>query len=56
MAALNARKAAFETAIRSGKPSDGLRPEERWTAAHVRELESAVEVTKRGLLFLGVKP
>ncbi|KAK0217668.1 ribonuclease H [Armillaria nabsnona] len=56
MAALNARKAAFETAIRSGKPSDGLQPEERWTAAHVRELESAVEVTKRGLLFLGVKP
>ncbi|KAK0466230.1 ribonuclease H [Desarmillaria tabescens] len=56
MAALNAQKAAFETAIRSGKLSDGLQPEERWTAAHVRELESAVEVTKRGLLFLGVKP
>ncbi|KAG7452034.1 ribonuclease H-like protein [Guyanagaster necrorhizus] len=56
MAALNARKAAFEAAIRSGKPSDGLQPEERWTAAHVRELESAVEMTKRGLLFLGVKP
>ncbi|KAK0209032.1 ribonuclease H [Desarmillaria ectypa] len=55
MAALNARKAAFETAIRSGKLSDALQPEERWTAAHVRELESAVEMTKRGLLFLGVK-
>jgi RNA exonuclease 1 len=26
-----------------------------WTMADARELEEAVEVTKRGLLFLGVK-
>ena len=58
MAALNARKSAFETAIRSGK-----NPEEvlvdgaklRWTTADARLLEEEVERAKRGLLFLGIK-
>jgi RNA exonuclease 1 len=55
MAALNARKNAFESAIRSGKPSSELTPEERWSGADARSLEEAVEKAKRGLLFLGVK-
>ena len=58
MAALNARKSAFETAIRSGK-----NPEEvlvdgaklRWTTADARLLEEEVERAKRGLLFVGIK-
>lgn len=55
MAALNARKNAFEYAFRSGRPTDQLKPEERWSAADARTLEEAVEKAKRGLLFLGVK-
>lgn len=57
MAALTARKNAFETAIKTGRVNEetGLKPEERWTSAHVRELEEAVERAKRGLLFLGLK-
>lgn len=55
MAQLNARKSAFETAVKSGRPSTELGPDERWTSSHVRELEEAVELAKRGLLFLGVK-
>lgn len=55
MAALNGRKNAFESAIRAGKMTENLEEGERWSAADVRELESSVEVTKRGLLFLGVK-
>jgi len=51
MAALTARKVAFETAIRSGKPSADLLPEERWTSEHVRELEEAVELAKRALVL-----
>ncbi|THU83469.1 ribonuclease H [Dendrothele bispora CBS 962.96] len=55
MVALNGRKNAFETAIRSGKPIDKLEKEEQWRAGDVRALEEAVELTKRGLLFLGIK-
>lgn len=55
MASLNARKSAFEAALRSGKTSETMGPEERWTAGDGRELEEAVEMAKRGLLFLGVK-
>jgi len=60
MSALNVRKNAFESALKSGKT-----PEEvgsgaggmglRWTAADARDLEEAVEVARRGLVFLGVK-
>jgi len=52
MAALNARKSVFETALRNGKEI-GL--DERWTSMNGRDLEEAVEKAKRGLLFLGVK-
>jgi RNA exonuclease 1 len=55
MVALNARKNAFEAAIRGGKPTDTLEKEEQWKAGDVRALEEAVELTKRGLLFLGIK-
>jgi RNA exonuclease 1 len=55
MSALNARKAAFEQAIRLGLPTSDLAPELRWTAADGRELEEEVERAKRGLLFLCMK-
>lgn len=56
MTLLNAKKTAFETAYRSGKNLTemaelGL----SWTASDVRDLEEAVELAKRGLLFLGIK-
>ncbi|KAJ3996078.1 ribonuclease H [Lentinula boryana] len=55
MSELSKRKAAFEAAIRKGTPTDQLSEGERWSGADMRELEDAVEVAKRGLLFLGVK-
>ncbi|PFH47268.1 hypothetical protein AMATHDRAFT_152547 [Amanita thiersii Skay4041] len=63
MALLNVKKSAFENAIRSGRPPEGttmgadagLGWEGKWTGADMRELEEAVALTKRGLLFLGVK-
>ncbi|KAJ7782527.1 ribonuclease H [Mycena maculata] len=54
MALLNARKSAFESAIRSGMPAEELGPELHWSAADGRDLEEAVALAKRGLLFLGV--
>ncbi|TFK64826.1 ribonuclease H [Pluteus cervinus] len=57
MSALNARKSAFETAVRAGKSVDEITKEGlRWSASDARDLEGAVELAKRGLLFLGVKP
>ncbi|KXN82881.1 hypothetical protein AN958_02073, partial [Leucoagaricus sp. SymC.cos] len=53
MAALNARKAQFETALKSGKAPEEL--DVKWTSADGRDLEEAVELARRGLLFLGVK-
>ena len=55
MAELNARKAAFENALKAGKNVEELGAEGRWTSADGRELEEEVEKAKRGLLFLGVK-
>ncbi len=55
MAELNARKAAFENALRSGKNVEELGKEAKWTSADGRELEEEVEKAKRGLLFLGIK-
>ena len=58
MALLNARKTAFEIGIRQGKSPEQMAASPwggRWTAADGRDLEEAVELTKRGLLFLGVK-
>jgi RNA exonuclease 1 len=54
MALLNARKTAFETAIRSGLPAEELGSDLRWSASDGRDLEEAVALAKRGLLFLGV--
>ncbi|KIY73353.1 hypothetical protein CYLTODRAFT_386946 [Cylindrobasidium torrendii FP15055 ss-10] len=56
MSLLNARKYRFEQAIRSGKESTELGPEDSWSSADMRELEHIAEITKRGLLFIGVKP
>ena len=55
MAALNARKSAFETALKMGRSVEELDGDARWTSADGRELEEEVEKAKRGLLFLGVK-
>jgi len=55
MAALNARKSQFENAIRSGKTAEEIGSDVRWSASDGRELEGAVELAKRGLLFLGIK-
>ena len=55
MASLNARKAAFESAIKSGKKAEEMDRSEWWTASDGRELEEEVEKAKRGLLFLGIK-
>ena len=54
MAALNARKAVFENAVRGDKLAE-LGPDVKWTSGDARELEGAVELAKRGLLFLGIK-
>ncbi|EKM52741.1 uncharacterized protein PHACADRAFT_261348 [Phanerochaete carnosa HHB-10118-sp] len=54
MAELNARKSAFETAIRSGKNPEEL-GDIKWTSADGRALEEEVGKAKRGLLFLGIK-
>ncbi|KAG6899153.1 hypothetical protein C0993_000227 [Termitomyces sp. T159_Od127] len=55
MAQLGARKMAFDNALRSGKTPDGMSPDLRWTSSDMRDLEGAVELAKRGLLFLGIK-
>lgn len=55
MAELNARKATFEAAVRSGKTLEDMPNEARWTSADGRALEEEVEKAKRGLLFLGIK-
>jgi RNA exonuclease 1 len=57
MTILNARKTAFETAFRGGKSLTEMTEEMglRWTTADARDLEEAVELTRRGLLFLGIK-
>ena len=56
MASLNGRKTAFEAALRNGKtPEDAGVEGGRWTGSDARDLEEAVELAKRGLLFLGIK-
>lgn len=55
MAALNARKSQFETALRSGKAPEDLSADIKWSNQDGRDLEEAVELARRGLLFLGVK-
>lgn len=55
MSELNARKVAFEAALRQGKSLDDVGKDNWWTTVDGRELEEEVEKAKRGLLFLGVK-
>ncbi|KAL5522447.1 hypothetical protein ACEPAG_8463 [Sanghuangporus baumii] len=62
MVALQARKTAFENAIRalqtnSNSPLNAASVPEgvRWTNADARDLEEAVERARRGLLFLSLK-
>lgn len=64
MSKLQARKTEFENALRSGSagPSGGALPvgqvaasDVRWSAADGRALEEAVELAKRGMLFLCIK-
>jgi RNA exonuclease 1 len=53
MAKLNSRKAAFEIAVRMGMPPTS--GPNTWTTQDGRDLESEVEVAKRGFLFLCIK-
>jgi len=56
MSALNARKNAFEGAIKSGKaPEEITAMGLTWTTSDARNLEEAVELARRGLVFLGIK-
>ncbi|EMD32735.1 hypothetical protein CERSUDRAFT_57931 [Gelatoporia subvermispora B] len=55
MSELNARKQAFEGALRMGRNPEELPKEQWWTNAQSRELEEEAERAKRGLLFLGIK-
>ncbi|CAL1697832.1 unnamed protein product [Somion occarium] len=55
MAELNARKSAFETAVRMGRSLDEIPREKYWSTADARALEEEVVRAKRGLLFLGIK-
>ena len=55
MSILNARKIAFESALKSGKTPEEIRPLGlTWSATDGRDLEEAVELARRGLLFIGV--
>ena len=53
MAKLNSRKAAFEIALRMGMPPTS--GPTMWTTQDERDLESEVELAKRGFLFLRIK-
>ena len=55
MTSLNARKVAFESAIKSGKKAEEIDQFWWWTASDGRVLQEKVERAKRGLLFLGIK-
>lgn len=62
MVALQARKTAFENAVRalqmtSKQPLNASSVPEgvRWTTADARDLEEAVERARKGLLFLSLK-
>ncbi|KZT27198.1 ribonuclease H-like protein [Neolentinus lepideus HHB14362 ss-1] len=55
MSALNAKKSAFEAALREGKTMTDMDKSTWWTNQDARDLEEQVEKAKRGLLFLGIK-
>ncbi|KAI0061326.1 ribonuclease H-like protein [Artomyces pyxidatus] len=54
MSALNAKKNAFETALRAGRTGEEV-DSEMWSSREARELEEEVEKAKRGLVFVSVK-
>lgn len=56
MSYLNARKTAFESALKSGKTLEDISKEGWWTTNDGRELEDEVERAKRGLVFLSITP
>jgi RNA exonuclease 1 len=56
MSYLNARKTAFESALKSGKTLEDIGKDEWWTSSDGRELEDEVERAKRGLVFLSITP
>lgn len=55
MTALNVKKSAFESALKSGKTAEDIDKDMWWTSSDARQLEEAVEIAKRGLLFLSIK-
>ncbi|KAJ3515236.1 hypothetical protein NMY22_g14502 [Coprinellus aureogranulatus] len=56
MSELSAKKQTFDNGLRAGKRPEELAKEGvRWTAKDGRDLEEAVELTRRGLVFLGIK-
>ena len=54
MAELNARKSAWEMAMKSGKNVEDLPREAYWSSANGRALEEEVAKAKRGLLFFSI--
>jgi RNA exonuclease 1 len=56
MVFLNARKYAYENALKTGKKPEGIDKDMWWTTSDGRELEEVVELAKRGLMFLCIKP
>ena len=57
MGKLQTRKNEFESALRGGVVGEGagFGSSARWSAADGRALEEAVELARRGLLFLCIK-
>ncbi|KZW02879.1 ribonuclease H-like protein [Exidia glandulosa HHB12029] len=55
MSQLNVRKTKFETEIRAGKRLEEIDKADWWSAQEGRELETAVEMAKKGLLFLCIR-
>ena len=53
MGKLQTRKNEFESALRGGVVGEGSSA--RWSAADGRALEEAVELARRGLVFLCIK-
>ncbi|KAH7102788.1 hypothetical protein BKA62DRAFT_698831 [Auriculariales sp. MPI-PUGE-AT-0066] len=55
MSVLNMRKSKFESEIRAGRRLEEIDRADWWSAQEGRQLEDAVELAKRGLLFLCLK-
>ncbi|EJD49017.1 hypothetical protein AURDEDRAFT_112749 [Auricularia subglabra TFB-10046 SS5] len=55
MSRLNTRRAKFENEMRAGKRLEEIDKADWWSAGEGRELEDAVALAKKGLLFLCLK-